>query len=154
MTLTSRILVALKDPDHVEELISLACMLAQAEKGRGVHVLHVIQIPRALPLEAQLTLETDAGEAMLARAETMAEERFGLQVETDLLQAREAGPAILEEAKEKGVDLIILGYNKRRRFGERLIRATTLEYVVRYAPCQVLLSVSPAKGAEGSGRTG
>ncbi len=152
MTPTSRILVALKDPDQVEELISLACMLAQADKGREVHVLHVIQIPRALPLETQLTLETDAGEAMLARAETVAEERFGLQVETDLLQAREAGPAILEEAKEKEVDLIILGYNKRRRFGERLIRATTLEYVVRHAPCQVLLSVSPSKGAEVIGR--
>lgn len=145
MTATSRILVALKDMDQVEELISLACHLAQAEKGRAIHVVHVIQIPRALPLDTELTAETDAGESMLARAETVAEERFELAIETELLQAREAGPAILEDAKEKGVDLIILGYNRRRRFGERLIRATTLEYVVRHAPCQVLLSVSQTK---------
>ena len=117
MTATSRILVALKDMDQVEELISLACILAQAEKGRAIHVVHVIQIPRALPLDTELTAETDAGESMLARAETVAEERFELAIETELLQAREAGPAILEDAKEKGVDLIILGYNRRRRFG-------------------------------------
>ena len=146
MTLTSRILVALKDLDQVEELISLACMLTQAEKGREIYVLHVIQIPRALPLDTELTAETDVGEVMLARAETVAEERFELEIKTDLLQAREAGPAILEEAKVKKIDLIILGYNRRRRFGERLIRATTLEYLVRHAPCQVLLSVSPTKG--------
>jgi nucleotide-binding universal stress UspA family protein len=140
-----RILVALKDPDQVEELISLACMLAKSQKGATIQTLHVIQMPRALPLDTELVEETDAGEAMLAKAEVIAEEQFELEIETELLQAREAGPAILEEAKEKAIDLIVLGYNRRRRFGERLIRATTLEYVVRHAPCQVLLSVSPTK---------
>ncbi len=147
MTANSRILVALKDADQVDELISLACIFAQADKGKEISALHVIQIPRALPLETELVAETDAGEAMLAMAETLAEERFKLQITTDLLQAREAGPAILEEAKGKGVTLIVLGYNRRRRFGERLIRATTLEYVLRHAPCQVLLSASPTKTA-------
>jgi nucleotide-binding universal stress UspA family protein len=143
----SRILVALKDPDQVEELTALACMLAQAGKGKEIHALHVIQIPRSLPLETELTAEIDAGEAMLARAQAVAEERFDLEIRTELLQAREAAPAILEEAKEKGVDLIILGYNRRWRFGDRLLQATTLEYVVRHASCQVLLSMSPTKGA-------
>lgn len=143
----SRILVALKDPDQVEELTALACMLAQAGKGKEIHALHVIQIPRSLPLETELTAEIDAGEAMLARAQAVAEERFDLEIRTELLQAREAAPAILEEAKEKGVDLIILGYNQRWRFGDRLLKATTLEYVVRHASCRVLLSVSPTKGA-------
>jgi nucleotide-binding universal stress UspA family protein len=144
---TSRILVALKTPDQVEELTVLACRLVQAGKGKEVHALHVVEIPRSLPLETEMTAEVDAGEAMLAKAETVAEERFGLEIKTELLQAREAAPAILEEAKQKGVDLIILGYNRRRRFGERLLKATTLEYVVRHASCQVLLSVSPTKGA-------
>lgn len=143
----SRILVALKGPDQVEELITLGCMLAQAGRGKEVQALHVIEIPRSLPLETELTAEVDAGEAMLAKAETVAEERFDLEIRTELLQAREAAPAILEEAKEKGVDLIILGYNQRWHFGERLLKATTLEYVVRHASCQVLLSVSPTKGA-------
>ena len=143
----SRILVALKDPDQVEELTALACMLAQAGKGKEIHALHVIQIPRSLPLETELTAEIDVGEAMLAKAQAVAEERFDLEIRTELLQAREAAPAILEEAKEKGVDLIILGYNRRWRFGDRLLKATTLEYVVRHASCQVLLSVSPTKGA-------
>ena len=143
----SRILVALKDPDQAEELTALACMLAQAGKGKEILALHVIQIPRSLPLETELTAEVDAGEAMLAKAQAVAEERFDLEIGTELLQAREAAPAILEEAKEKGVDLIILGYNRRWRFGDRLLHATTLEYVVRHASCQVLLSVSPTKGA-------
>lgn len=142
----SRILVALKAPDQVEELTALACMLAQAGKGKEIHVLHVIEIPRSLPIETEMTAEVDAGEAMLAKAEVVAEERFDLEIRTELLQARGAAPAILEEAKEKGVDLIILGYNRGRRFGERLLKATTLEYVVRHASCQVLLSVSPTKG--------
>jgi nucleotide-binding universal stress UspA family protein len=142
----SRILVALKAPDQIEELTALACMLAQAGKGKEIHVLHVVEIPRSLPLETEMTTEVDAGESMLAKAEAVAEERFGLEIKTDLLQAREAAPAILEEAKQKGADLVILGYSRGRRFGERLLRATTLEYVVRHASCQVLLSVSPTKG--------
>ena len=146
MIQASRILVALKDPDQVEELTALACTLAQAGGGKEILALHVIQTPRSLPLETELTAEVDAGEAMLAKAEAVAE-RFDLEIRTELLQAREAAPAILEEARERGIDLIILGYNRRRRFGERLLKATTLEHVVRYASCQVLLSVPPTKGA-------
>lgn len=146
MIQTSRILVALKEPDQVEELTALACTLAQARGGKEILALHVIQTPRSLPLETELTAEVDAGEAMLAKAEAVAE-RFDLEIRTELLQAREAAPAILEEARERGIDLIILGYNRRRRFGERLLKATTLEHVVRYASCQVLLSVPATKGA-------
>src|SRR3990172_8607455 len=75
----SRILVALKDPDQVEELTALACLLAQAGKGKEILALHLIQIPRSLPLQTELTADIDTGHAMLAKAQVVAEERFDLE---------------------------------------------------------------------------
>src|SRR3970040_2810483 len=118
-------------------------MRPQAGNGKEILALHVVQIPQSMPPETELTAEIDVGEAMLAKAQVVAEERFDLEIKTELLQAREAAPAILEEAKEKGVDLIILGYNRRGRFGDRLLKATALEDVVRDGSRQLLLSVSP-----------
>ena len=147
----SKILVALSHPAEAADLISLACIVAAPQKKAEIYVLHVIVIPRSLPLEAEMKEETEKGEAMLAAAEEIAEDQFGLKVETDLLQAREVGPAILEEAQEKGVDLILLGHDRPRRFGPRVLGVSTVEYVSRYAPCHVLISVAPVVSGSSRG---
>ncbi len=59
-------------------------------------------------------------------------------VYTELLQARSAGSAIVDEATDKGADAIILGATLRRQYG-RLTIGDTVDYVLKHAPCEVIL---------------
>ena len=69
--------------------------------------------------------------------ESVAEEE-DLDVETDVLQAREVGPAIVDEAVERGVDLILMGITYKRRFGQFSL-GNVVPYVLKNSPCPVIL---------------
>ena len=57
------------------------------------------------------------------------------KLETVLLQARDVGAAIVDEATERGADLIICGLPFRRRFGGDFAIGSTIPYVLKNAPC-------------------
>lgn len=118
------------------EAVALACDIARKNKGK-VYVVHVIEVKRTLPLDAELEPEAGAGESILAQAEQAAAEH-DFQVEGELLQAREAGHAVVDEAMERGVNLIILGVEYTAPFGEYQLGRMPL-YVLRSAPCEVWL---------------
>ena len=59
-------------------------------------------------------------------------------METEILQARETGPAIVDEAIERGVDVIIMGLKYEKRFGD-FDMGTVVPYILRNAPCRVLV---------------
>lgn len=137
----SKILVPVNGDEADEEAIKLACSVAKKKKGT-VYIVHVIEVKRTLPLDAQIGPETQKGEEVLAAAERVAEEE-DYEVETDLLQAREVGPAILNEAMEREVDLIIFGIIYKTRFGEFSLGEAT-PYVLKNAPCRVWICRAPA----------
>ena len=58
------------------------------------------------------------------------------------LVARLAGEALLDELKEKKIDLAVLGYHHKRTLGEMLL-GTTHDYLARHAPCHLLMSIPP-----------
>lgn len=147
----ARILASVNDPDQVADVVSLACSLARDDRRAEVHALHVVVIPRALPLDADMKPEVAFGEGLLAKAEEVAEERFGRRVHTDLLQARAVGPAILEEINEKGISVVVLGSRRSRGF-EGGVLGTTVDYVLRHASCRVVINVPPERA--GGGRPG
>jgi nucleotide-binding universal stress UspA family protein len=121
--------------------VEFACMLAKRSRGK-VHVVHVIEVRRSLPLDADLVPEAQKGEDILAQAE-MAAKRQDFEVEGDLLQARDAGHAIVDEAVERQADAIILGVPFRRPFGEfEMGKVPT--HVLKTALCQVILMRMPA----------
>jgi nucleotide-binding universal stress UspA family protein len=76
--------------------------------------------------------------AILDGAEAIAE-RYRVPLQPSLLQARDVGAALVDEAVELGVDTIILGLPYRKRFGGDFALGTTLPYVFQNAPCQVLV---------------
>jgi nucleotide-binding universal stress UspA family protein len=88
-------------------------------------------------LDAEIEPETETGEKVLKGAERIGDE-MDCVVETDLLQAREVGPAIVDEAVEQGIDLIIIGMPYKKRFGEFDL-GNTVPYVLKNAPCRVLI---------------
>ncbi len=118
------------------ETIRLACGLAKKQKAR-VMVVYVIPMKRSVPLDAEIEPDIQGAEAILDHAEEIAEDE-GYMISTDLIQAREKGPAIVDEAIEQGVDTIILGVNYQRRFGQFTI-GETVPFVLKNAPCRVLL---------------
>lgn len=131
-----KLLISVSGGKADEEVIRLACMIAKRRKGK-VYVVHVIEVQRALPLDAEVGSEIEKGEKVLARAETIAD-TLDCEVETDLLQAREVGPALVDEAVERGVELIIMGMDYKKRFGEFDL-GSAVPYVLKNAPCRVLV---------------
>src|SRR5205823_7819718 len=93
---------------------------------------------RTLPLDGDLPPEAAKGDTVLARAEHVADE-FGVDLETEILQARDVGTAIVDEALEREVDLIVMGIGYKRKFGE-FDMGHTAPYVLKNAPCRVWLA--------------
>jgi nucleotide-binding universal stress UspA family protein len=130
-----RILVPLAgtavDPDVIRIAVSIA-KPAHAE----VVAIHVIEVRWNLPLDAVLEKETERGEVLLDEATKVAEQT-GAKLETELLQARDAAAAIIDTAREREADLIILGMPFRKRLG-RVYVGRTVENVYVGAHCAVL----------------
>ena len=119
-----------------EEVMKLACQLARKEKGT-VWAVSIVTVKRALPLDAEIDSQIESAEDVLERVEKVAEgEDF--QVETDVLQAREVGPAIIDEAVERGIDLILMGIKYKKSFGQFSL-GNVVPYVLKNAPCPVIL---------------
>ncbi|MFC1860403.1 universal stress protein [Chloroflexota bacterium] len=132
-----KILVPVVSTEADEDIIALAnTLLAKKNKGE-ICAVHVISIERALPLDAEVEPEIRKAEDILNHIESIAEEQ-GFRIETDLLQAREAGPAIVNEAMEREVDLILMGLTYKRRFGEFSL-GDVVPYVLKNSPCRVIL---------------
>ncbi|MCX7911863.1 MAG: universal stress protein [Dehalococcoidales bacterium] len=122
--------------DVDEETVKLACRLAKINKGK-VLVVYVVTVKRALPLDAEIESEIKKAEDILDNAEGIAAEE-GYEVETDVLQAREVGPAIVDEAVERSVSLILMGISYKQRFGQFSL-GNVVPYVLKNSPCPVIL---------------
>lgn len=131
-----KILVPVSGTEADDEAMRLACRLAKQLKSQ-VYAVFVIRIKRSLPLEAEIAPEIEKAEELLDHIESVAEEQ-DYETETDILQAREAGPAIVDEAAEQGIDLILMGVRYKRRFGQFSL-GNTVPYVLKNAPCHVIL---------------
>jgi len=142
----SRILVPMKLGEIGEEMIATAVKLAQ-ERGASVEALHVIRVPLDLPLDAELLDEEERAEASLAEAKLLGADH-GVTVEGRTVRARSIGQAIVQEAEEQGVDLIVLGSSPRWRRQSRFF-SPTVDYVLKKAPSEVLIVAFPQGVLEG-----
>jgi nucleotide-binding universal stress UspA family protein len=131
-----KILVPVVGTEADEEAMRLACRLARKDKGK-VWAVSVVAVKRVLPLDAEIDSEIHYAEDVLDNVEKVAEEE-DYEVETDILQAREVGPAIIDEAVERGVDLIMMGIKYKRRFGQFNL-GNVAPYVLKNSPCPVIL---------------
>lgn len=137
MTPPTCVLVPLKGDTTDEEAVALACDTARQHKA-ALYAIHVIEVKRTLPVDVDLPDEASKGEVILGRAER-AVQRLSYRVQTEILQARDVGTAIVDEAVARQVDLIIMGISYRRKFGEFDV-GRTAQYVLQTAPCRVWLT--------------
>jgi nucleotide-binding universal stress UspA family protein len=121
-------------------------------KHAEVTAVFVIEVAQSLPLDAELPDEIDRGERALESAEVVARDLCGARgdyISTDLLQARSVGAAIVDEASERHCDLIVLTASCREIHGKRRV-SETVEYVLKYAPCEVMVLSAPNLNGAGS----
>ena len=135
-----KILVPVIGTEADEEAMKLACRLAKKNKAE-ILAVYVIAIKRALPLDAEIESEIRKAEGILDHIEVVAEEQ-DCEVVTDLLQAREVAPTIIDEAVEREVDLILMGVTYEKRFGQFSL-GDVVPYVLKNAPCRVILYHQP-----------
>lgn len=144
-----RILVPVQGAETDREGVALACALAKKDKAE-VLLLYVIEVRRNLPIDAELSSEVDKGERVLDQVQQFAH-KIGCAVQTDLLQAREAGPAIVNEAVERETQLIVMGVPYQEQFGDYCVEPRA-QFVLEHAQCRVILSREPLTRANGNAR--
>ena len=134
-----RILVPVKGASIDNEAMRLAYTFALAKKGKGrnmsVDVVYVVEVPHSLPLDAPLDAKIEIGEKALDHAEEVARE-MGLEVDASIIQARSAGAAIVDMARETSAELVVMATDYQKKLGE-LDLGHTLPYVLKHAPCRV-----------------
>ena len=119
----------------------------------------------SLPIDAALPeAQLKQARAALARAKAVGEEYEGVEVATATVRARRAGQAIVDEAKRRGVQAVVLAAEEPSKIrGGALLggRGGPLDdfvgeatkYVLSKAPCQVILTAPPASDVVDAGST-
>lgn len=136
----TKVMVALGDRASAEELMPLACQLAVG-MGAGLIALHVVQVPLATPLEATDESIDQEGKEILAQAERIAAGKVPGGFSMELVRARNTGEAIVGEAREQGVDLLVIGHHRQHELSELLL-GSTARHVAHHAPCRVIVQIS------------
>jgi APA family basic amino acid/polyamine antiporter len=135
-----KILVPMKLGIIGEEMLATAIKLA-SDHGAEVQALHVIRVPLEQALEGEMLDEEERAEASIAEAKLLGAEHDVL-VEGITVRARAIGNAIVARAEEIDADLIVLGSAPRWRRQSRFF-SPTVDYVLRRAPCEVLIVAFP-----------
>jgi APA family basic amino acid/polyamine antiporter len=146
-----------------DDIVATAGRLAAAEQeesgGDGepsqLALVYVIEVPLTLPLDAELPIEVEReASRALRRASDVGEEYEDVRVTAETMRARGIGPGIVEAARSNGAEAIVIGGEPPNRIkgGAKLggigaakpaeIGAAT-EYVLKKAPCRVLLTAPP-----------
>ncbi len=160
------ILVPLFGTELDDDIVQTAARLVAGEPtdeaaidAATIEAVWMFVIPMSLPLDASLPeAQLKHARQVLARAKAVGEEYTGVHVATAIVRTRRAGYAIVDEARRRGVEAIVLGAEEPSliRGGARLGgRGGPLEgyvgdvtkYVIRKASCRVIVTAPAARDA-------
>ena len=136
-----RAVVALSGHPNGQRLVKLVGELARAHKAEVIGV-HVVEIDWSMPLDMDIAGRSDEIQQILDLAEGTAES-VGVTLEPVLLQARDVGAALVDEAVEREADLLVVGLAYRTKFGGDFAMGRTIPYVLKNAPCAVWVVREP-----------
>jgi APA family basic amino acid/polyamine antiporter len=146
-----------------DDIVSTAGRLAAAEQEESsdddgetrLDIVYVIEIPLTLPLDAELSPEVEEGaQRALKRAGDVGEEYEDVRVVPQVIRARNVGAGIVEAARSSGAEAIVIGGEPPSRIkGGAMLGGigaakpaeigSATEYVLKKAPCRVLLTAPP-----------
>jgi APA family basic amino acid/polyamine antiporter len=129
------ILVPIVSGPESHESVDLAARLA-AERGATIVALRVIVVPLDQPVDADMHEQELAADHLLDDARATAE-LYGVRMVDRIVRARNAGRAIVEEADRRQAEIVVLGAPRGRH---RDIFGKTVDYVLKHAPCRVMIA--------------
>jgi APA family basic amino acid/polyamine antiporter len=129
------ILVPIVSGPESHESVDLAARLA-AERGATIVALRVIVVPLDQPLDADMHEQELEADRLLDDARATAE-IYGVRMIDRIVRARSAGRAIVEEAERRQAEIVVLGAPRGRH---RDIFGKTIDYVLKNAPCRVMIA--------------
>jgi len=136
-----RAVIALNGGPSDERIVRLVVQNARLTKAELIAV-HVVEIDWTLPLDSDVAGRSEDVQRVLDAAESVAE-ASKMTLEPVLLQARDVGAAIVDEAAERGADLLVVGLPYRKRFGGEFAIGRTIPYILQNAPCAVWVLRDP-----------
>jgi nucleotide-binding universal stress UspA family protein len=128
------------------DVIEFGCKLARADHTELMAV-YVVEVDWRHDLDDDLEAEREGASRALDVAEGIAE-RARVRLDTQLLQARDVGAALVDEAVAVGADAIVLGLPYEVRFGGDFAIGVTIPYVFKNAPCRVFVVREPVARSE------
>lgn len=155
------ILVPIFGTELDDDIVGTAGRFAGVEPGSGdgvgsrLDLVYVLDLPLTVPLHAPPPRErAEQAEAALRRAKAVGEEYESVEVATEVVRARSVGAGIVEAARRLGVEAIVMGGEPPTRVRGGAILGgigaarpreigEVTEYVLRKAPCRVLLTAPP-----------
>jgi nucleotide-binding universal stress UspA family protein len=123
-------------PDVDDPALKVAALLLGGNAKAEVALLHVIEVPFERNLDAEDEPAVADADAILSRGESLLE-GAGIATRSSTVQARAAGPAIVDDANELGADLIVMGLRYKKRFGGQWDAGRTVPYVMRNSTAPV-----------------
>jgi nucleotide-binding universal stress UspA family protein len=136
-----RAILALAGGSCDDRIVRLSADLSRGTNGQLIGV-HVVEIGWSMPLDADVAARSEEAQQILDHAELQAEQ-LKARLEPVLLQAREVGAALIDEAAERDADLLIVGLPYRKRFGGDFAIGRTIPYVLKHAACEVWVVREP-----------
>jgi nucleotide-binding universal stress UspA family protein len=146
----TRAVLALNGGSSDELILRLTTAMAKGSEAELIAV-HVVEVDWTLPIDADIAGNSEEAQRVLDGAESAAEPTR-VHLEPVLLQARDVGAAIVDEASERAADLLVLGLPYRKRFGGDFAIGRTVPYVLKNAPCAVWVVREPIP-EESAGRS-
>jgi len=131
------ILVPVKPGRMSQEALDVACRLA-TQRRATIAALAVVVVPLEMPLDSTLPDEEAEAYKVLDAARAIGE-LYGVDVIERLVRARSAGRAIVDEAARRGTEIIVMGAPRRDR-PRRTIFSDTVDFVLKHAPCRVMVA--------------
>jgi basic amino acid/polyamine antiporter, APA family len=153
----ARILVPVFGEALDDDIMSTAGQLASDPDSGGatIDAVYVQVIPMSLPIDAQLPEERIArAESALERAKQVGEEYEGVRVNLDQVRGRTEGSAIIEAARARGSEAIVIGAEPPSRIkgggllggiagGRQAELGEVTAYVLEKSPVRVLVTAPP-----------
>ena len=129
------IAVVTDDPSDIHT-VERAADIVREDRGH-LYIIYVIKVKRSLPLDAEIKEHLARGEQVLKRSDRLARLPRN-DIDCQLLQARELGPAVVHEAVVRDVDAIVIGTSYPTDYGAFSL-GSDIPYVLEHAPCDVIL---------------
>ena len=129
-----------------ELVIECGCKLARADESELVAV-YVVEVDWSHDLDDDLEDQREEASRALDLAEGIAEKE-NVPLESQLLQARDVGAALVDEAVALEADAIVMGLPYKVRFGGDFALVRTIPYVFKNAPCRVFVVREPVAASE------